>query len=39
MLAATAVGGRMTAATMTTANAAPVKSDITFGNPNDLRRV
>lgn len=35
MLAATAVGGAMTAATMTTANAAPVKSDITFGNPND----
>src|ERR1700674_1649027 len=35
MLAATAVGGVVTAATMTTANATPVKSDITFGNPND----
>src|ERR1700685_125962 len=36
MLAATAVGGVMTAATMTTADAAtPVKSEITFGNPND----
>jgi len=35
MLAATAAGGVVTAATMTTANAAPVKSDITFGNPND----
>jgi hypothetical protein len=35
MLAATAAGGVMTAATMTTATAAPVKSDITFGNPND----
>ena len=35
MLAATAAGGVMTAATMTTANAAPVKSDISFGNPND----
>src|ERR1700756_5075746 len=42
MLAATAVGGVMTAATMTTANAAttpanatPVKADISFGNPND----
>src|SRR3982075_3038745 len=40
MLAATAVGGVVTAATMTAANAAavnatPVKSDITFGNPND----
>jgi len=35
MLAATAVGGVVTAANMTTANAAPVKSDITFGNPND----
>lgn len=35
MLAATAVGGAMTAATMTTANVAPVKSDISFGNPND----
>jgi hypothetical protein len=35
MLAATAVGGAVTAATMTTANATPVKSDISFGNPND----
>jgi hypothetical protein len=35
MLAATAVGGAVTAATMTTANATPVKSDIGFGNPND----
>src|SRR3977135_1260451 len=35
MLAATAVGGVMTAATMTTADATPVKSDIAFGNPND----
>ena len=37
MLAATAVGGVVTAAaTMTTADAAtPVKSDISFGNPND----
>ena len=35
MLAATAVGGAMTAASMTTAVAAPVKSDISFGNPND----
>ena len=35
MLAATAVGGVVTAATMTTTNATPVKSDITFGNPND----
>jgi oxalate decarboxylase len=42
MLAATAVGGVVTAATMTTAdaattpvNATPVKSDIRFGNPND----
>lgn len=35
MLAATAVGGVVTAATMTTANTAPVKSDIRFGNPND----
>ena len=35
VLAATAAGGMMTAATMTTATAAPVKSDITFGNPND----
>src|SRR5277367_569795 len=39
MLAATAVGGALTAATMTTAaNAAvdstPIKSDITFGNPD-----
>src|SRR6202165_631999 len=35
MLAATAVGGVVTAATMSTANATPVKSDIAFGNPND----
>src|SRR6201993_5008202 len=36
MLAATAAGGLVTAATMTTANAdTPVKSDISFGNPND----
>jgi oxalate decarboxylase len=36
MLAATAAGGVVTAAaTVTTANATPVKSDITFGNPND----
>ena len=35
MLAATAVGGAMTAASMTTAEAAPVKNDISFGNPND----
>src|SRR5271156_4432921 len=35
MLAATAVGGVATAAAMTSANAAPVKSDISFGNPND----
>ena len=39
VLAATAVGGAMTAAAMTTADAAttqtPVKSDISFGNPND----
>src|SRR3979409_264130 len=35
MLAATAVGGVVTAATMTTANAAPGKSDIPFGNPHD----
>jgi oxalate decarboxylase len=39
MLAATAAGGVVTAATMTTANATPVitpvKSDIAFGNPND----
>ena len=35
MLAATAVGGVMTAATMTTADATPIKSEITFGNPND----
>jgi len=36
MLAATAAGGVVTAATMTTASAAtPVKSDIAFGNPND----
>ena len=30
MLAATAVGGAMTAASMTTAEAAPVKSDISL---------
>lgn len=35
MLAATAAGGVVAAATMTTANAAPAKSDIAFGNPND----
>src|SRR6202165_1209738 len=35
MLAATAVGGVVTAATMTTADATPIKSDIAFGNPND----
>src|ERR1700728_5046379 len=40
MLAATAVGGALTAATMTTAanaaaDATPIKSEITFGNPND----
>src|ERR1700746_960061 len=42
MLAATAVGGVMTAATMTTAhaattraNATPVKAHISFDNPND----
>jgi oxalate decarboxylase len=34
VLAATA-GRAMTAASMTTAEAAPVKSDISFGNPND----
>jgi oxalate decarboxylase len=34
-LAAAAVGGVVTAAAMTPANAAPVKSDITFGNPDD----
>jgi oxalate decarboxylase len=34
MLAATAVGRVVTAATMTTADAPPVKSDIAFGNPN-----
>jgi hypothetical protein len=41
MLAATAVGGVVTAATMTTADAAatPVKSDISFGNPNDPPQV
>ena len=37
MLAATAAGGVVTASTMNTANATPVKSDITFGNPNDPR--
>ena len=35
MMAATAVGGVVAAASMTTASAAPVKSDISFGNPND----
>src|SRR6202042_506352 len=36
MLAVTAAGGLVTAATMTTADAAtPVKSEVTFGNPND----
>src|SRR5712691_8245631 len=35
MLAATAVGGVATAASMTTATAAPVRSEISFGNPND----
>src|SRR6202050_862807 len=36
MLTATAAGGFVTAAPMTTPNAAPpVKSDISFGNPND----
>ena len=35
ILAATAVGGVATAAAMTSTNAAPVKRDITFGNPND----
>ena len=36
MLAATAAGGLVTVATRTTADAAtPVKSDISFGNPND----
>jgi signal transduction histidine kinase len=35
MLAATAAGGVVTVSTMNTANATPVKSDITFGNPND----
>ncbi len=42
MLAATAVGGALTAATMTTAanattgsDTTPIKSDISFGNPND----
>jgi len=35
VLAATAVGGVVTAATMSTADATPVKSDISFGNPND----
>ncbi|HEX3442830.1 MAG TPA: cupin domain-containing protein, partial [Pseudolabrys sp.] len=34
-LAAAAVGGVVTAAAMTPTNAAPVKSDITFGNPDD----
>jgi signal transduction histidine kinase len=35
MLAATAAGGVVTVSTINTANATPVKSDITFGNPND----
>jgi signal transduction histidine kinase len=35
MLAATAAGGVVTVSTMNTANATPVKSDITFSNPND----
>src|ERR1700682_1638228 len=35
MLAATAVGGVVTAATMTTANATPVKSNISSGNPTN----
>ncbi len=35
VLAATAAGGLVTAATMTTAAAMPTKSDITFGNPDD----
>src|SRR6202158_4173030 len=35
ILAATAVGGGATAAAMTSGNAAPGKSDIPFGNPND----
>src|ERR1700756_5804904 len=40
MLAATAAAGAVTAATMATADAAPipetpVKADISFGNPND----
>src|SRR6202022_3134015 len=34
-LAAIAAGGMVTASTMNTANATPVKSNITFGNPND----
>jgi hypothetical protein len=35
MLAGAAASGAMAAATMTTADATPVKSYITFGNPND----
>src|ERR1700742_1207099 len=35
VLAATAAGGLVTAATMTTANAIQTKSDITYGNPDD----
>jgi oxalate decarboxylase len=35
MLAATAVGGAVAAAAMTTANAAPEKAPISFGNPDD----
>src|SRR5580692_2932573 len=35
MLAATAVGGMVTAAAMNAANAAPEKAPISFGNPDD----
>src|ERR1700722_18317615 len=35
MLAATAVGGVVTAAAMNAANAAPEKAPISFGNPDD----
>src|ERR1700745_3747861 len=35
VLATTAVAGVVTAATMTAANAAPEKSPISFGNPDD----
>jgi oxalate decarboxylase len=34
-IAATAVGGMVTAAAMTAANAAPEKAEISFGNPDD----